>query len=123
MKHLLETLLELLIGILVLAIASLVSKQILKILLISIVCTAGVGLIFWIPLAILIGRSVLKISYLFSTNLENEEENTTSEITTLINFIQQGQQQGYKKEVIYKKLIGVGWEKIYIDEAYKFIKN
>jgi len=130
MKYLLTSIFRIFIGVIVLAIASAINTNMANVIFFSIVCTAGIGLLFWIPLALVIGIIIHKtISVIVhKTNIWiNDSKSTDEEISlkikTLASYIEQGQQKGLSKKEIYKKLENVGWEKIYIDEAYKFIKN
>lgn len=54
---------------------------------------------------------------------QKELENIELKVRTLVNYINQGKSQGYKDIEIYKKLENVGWEKVYIDAAFKYLEK
>jgi len=90
------------------------------ILLISIVCTAGLGLAIWIPAGFAVGSLVFSIAHLFSKNLnqENQPKLNRDELA-LVNYIKTAKKSGLNTNEISSRLKEKGWTEEKISTALK----
>lgn len=124
MKHILKLLIGGPVLILVLSLIAGGLSNAFYLLFVSIICTAGVGLIFWIPLSYATGSIVLYlVSFLNSkgrkppTETEKTASLTNNEIA-LINYIKQAIQNGSSQSQTTALLKASGWQDEAIEKAY-----
>lgn len=81
----------------------------LAIIFMSILCTAGLGFILWIPFSIVVGAIVEAIWENISRMTKGKSGST--ENAALINFIQKARTNGLSENQIAQKLLDAGWPK------------
>jgi hypothetical protein len=92
----------------------------ITILLISIVCTAGVGLAIWIPAGYLVGSLVFSAARLFSKNLNQEDQpKLNRDDAALTNYIKTAKKSGLNTNEISSRLKEKGWTEEKISAAFK----
>lgn len=103
-------------------------QQAFMILLVSIVCTAGIGLVVWIPLWWTVGWLTQTLFYKFrGTDAAGDsagraaaaadEEPASSEELSLVQFLKRAEARGVSREVIDRALLGAGWSEVEIFQA------
>jgi hypothetical protein len=103
-------------------------QEAFMVLLISIVCTAGIGLVVWIPLWWGVGWLTLTVSGRFwgpgdeggdspRPAAPGGAEPASSEELSLVQFLKQAQARGVSRETIDHALTGAGWSEAEILKA------
>jgi ABC-type transport system involved in multi-copper enzyme maturation permease subunit len=122
MKSFSETFLKTITGLIIIILFLLLTcgNGAFAILFFSIVCTAGVGLAFWIPAGFAVGSLVFSIAHLFSKNLnqENQPKLTRDELA-LVNYIKTAKKSGLNTNEISSRLKEKGWSEKKISIAFK----
>lgn len=105
----------------------------LGLLLTSIVCTAGIGLVAWIPLWWMVGGVTLRALALFSnvnveakpdspsTSVPDRRELQASANRALTAFIKQATDTGMEVDEMTRRLQLNGWEAAEIQRAYQSV--
>ncbi len=101
------------VGIVVLGLIAMVNQDFAGLLGATIICTSGAGLVIWLPIAWMIGATILAI-FLPSEEKDGNAKLTISEkmafeFTALKNFYTDAKAKGLSTEEIQKKLIEAGW--------------
>ena len=102
-----------------------------SLLVMSIVCTVGIGLAFWSAIAWMVGWTVLLVlAPLFSQLLPAiEPENTANEDrrggeqTALRGYIQRSLAARATESQITRRLISQGWSETEIEQAYQAVRG
>ncbi len=92
------------------------------VILISIVCTAGVGLVFWIPLAYGIGKLLMRLVNIKREVVEvapSAESYISDKTRVLINYIKEAQEIKFNDEEITNNLLKAGWPRALVEDAFK----
>lgn len=108
------------LGLLVLVAISGINRNFGGFFLISIICTAGVSLLIWFPLAFVIGSIILKLIQLFTEKKENAPKvkgQISKNQQALANYIHREREDGFNDEQILSLLKGQGWTEGEIKEA------
>ena len=96
----------------------------------SIICTAGVSLVLWIPLWLAIGSIVMQIMNHFLTNKTakpgddgggNQTPTLTNEQKALTDYIKQSKSKGVDENNIFSLLKANGWAENAIHEAFGIV--
>ncbi len=94
---------------------------------ISIICTAGIGLVFWIPLCWISGASILWIvRKIRGTDPEAESSQQTkprADWFAMANYLQKVQTKGGSLDAAKERLRGAGWEETEIENALGLLTN
>jgi len=94
-------------------------------LFVSIVCTAGIGLLLWFPLSYMVGTlafKILKIDQNKKVSIELTKK-ITNNTQAIVNFIIHAQQSGYSGSEIERVLKENGWSDSDIKDAFLSIKR
>lgn len=99
-----------------------------QILSISIVCTAGISLIIWIPLFWAVGWLTFEIYGLISKLIgqrtaPQEVAEIDSQQVSLIKYIEKCNRQGWSETQIISRLRAHGWSDEEIIEAQNIVRN
>lgn len=113
-----------------------------SILVMSIICTLGISLVFWVPLAWLVGMITLEIfsaiaqltGWSIPAFLTREQATSSSPQTqpslslnheqiALIKYVRQGISCGFSDEKITNRLRRQGWSEEEINRAYEIARN
>lgn len=99
----------------------------------SIICTAGVGLVIWIPLSFVVGSVVIAIfQSIHSASLQsgNAEKSTgpklvvlTNEQKAIIDYIKLARVRGFKDDDTYTNLKIKGWTEQVIRECFARVES
>lgn len=103
-------------------------QQAFMILLVSIVCTAGIGLVVWIPLWWAVGWLAQTLFGRFRGLGDEEdspgrpaatagEEPASSEDLSLMQFLKRAEARGISRDAIDRALTGAGWSEAEILQA------
>lgn len=96
------------------------TKMIFMLLYFSVYCTAGAGLLFWLPLFYAIGRTACNLIVFISFPSVKAYANEYEE--SLDQFITGAKDKGFAKEKVISLLIGAGWKesqyKTVLDKYY-----
>ncbi len=99
----------------------------------SIICTAGIGLVVWIPLSYGVGSLIVAIYQSISNNSKSSggiESSTSSQTTNLtndqraiINYILLARGRGFKDDDTFTNLKVNGWSEQMIRECFARIES
>jgi ABC-type transport system involved in multi-copper enzyme maturation permease subunit len=100
-----------------------------SLLLASIVCTAGIGLVFWLGIAMVVGWILTIILQSFYSDAGQEIADkpdksasyvpvTDAETNLIVNYIQDARNYGFKDNEIREKLTNTGWSDEKINGAF-----
>lgn len=96
------------------------------ILLMSVLCTAGLGLLIWVPVSYSIGHLIFSWLGIFKSSTNTTISESSSEATfsspiveSLNRYISQSRLHNMTDKQIRTELTRVGWSKEAIDEAFK----
>lgn len=94
-------------------------------ILLSIICTAGVSLVLWIPLSYGVGSLVVSIYESVSkskkTNGEGPKSSLTNDQKALTDYIHQSRSKGVNDDNIFSMLKNNGWAENAIHEAFGLV--
>lgn len=131
MKHFARMWTGILTAVLVLVIPSLISEPIGQVIWIALFCsivlTAGLVLIIYIPLLYVIGWAILAfIGLFFPTKekpVESEEIKPSNNVLALVSYIKKHDRPLQYRDIITEDLVKAGWKRKTIDSAFLFIKE
>ena len=91
--------------------------------IVSIVCTAGVSVVIWAPLALLTGKGIFKLLELlgwdvFPAVTSVDRPKISNEETSLVNYIEKARKHGFSDERIASFLRDQGWSADDITKAF-----
>lgn len=94
----------------------------------SIICTAGIALVIWGPLAFLIGAVIFKLIDLLGkkeevAEVESQKPVLTKEQQAIVNYIDRAIESGLSYERITSALKAQGWTEDEIKEAFNSYKS
>ncbi|MDJ0705039.1 MAG: hypothetical protein QNJ46_17290 [Leptolyngbyaceae cyanobacterium MO_188.B28] len=102
----------------------------ISLLLISIICTVGIGLAFWLLIAWIIGWFILMLFLPYSRlSSSTEPDNSASENkweggqTALRGYIQRSMAARATETQITSRLINEGWSETEIQQAYQSVRG
>ncbi len=97
----------------------------------SIICTAGVGLVVWIPLSYVVGSIVVGIAQgvqNLSSNSKNMENLASAQVVkvtnnqkAIIDYIKLARRRGFQDNNIFANLRTNGWAEDAINEAFRLV--
>lgn len=96
-------------------------------IVLSIVCTAGIGLVIWIPIWWFIGWTAFTLTGLATGKTETGSDQPPAipkisrEHQAIINFMEIAYRTGTPKEQIVSQLQDAGWPAHLIEEAHQFM--
>lgn len=91
-------------------------------LLISIVCTAGAGLMFWIPLSYGVGKLIVSLVNIKREAVEvapTDDVYISDKMRVLIDYIKEAHNVKFSDEEITNNLTKAGWPRALVDDAFQ----
>jgi len=97
------------------------------IFILSLICTAGMSLLFWIPVWLLVGSVVFYFIDIISKSFYKDEktkvenENNPPGILAIKQYIIDAKKFGMQDQLIKETLVKKGWENENIERAYSLL--
>ncbi len=96
--------------------------------LVSVICTGGITLVVWLPLAYLVGSTLVRLYFNFRGVVEPDRivggegahQILNNDQLALVNFIKTSRVAQVTDDIIRKQLKDNGWDEAMIDGAFKF---
>jgi hypothetical protein len=98
-------------------------NQALSLLMLSIVCTAGLGLAFWLPLFWGVGWLIATLIRTFRSGDTPLTANETAKQRTLMAYINQSLRANASESQIINRLKVQGWEDAEIEQAFVAVRG
>ena len=99
------------------------------VLVVSVVCTAGIGLVFWIPLCWLVGSGTLALIGIFVKKPDGKEEATRKHTqfrrheVALADFFRRAKDRGMSDDKIVADLRRNGWSDSQVQKARRILDS
>ena len=95
-----------------------------QLLLISVVCTAGIGLVFWVGIAFLLGALTLSIvNRLLGNSPPTGIPRPDGKTEALMSYMSRSMQAGANLGQLSRRLSRQGWTQEDIDQAYQRLQQ
>ena len=105
-------------------------QKALSLILVSIICTAGFGLLIWIPLSVIVGGMILAFAHSLSEKVSPQPIShatkasiVSSHQRALIDYLTQTTGSGYGEKEVVELLKKKGWTEKDITEALAQVKR